>query len=172
LLRLLLPLEWQFNPAFVPTAMVGALVFHLVSNTCEELAWRGYAFDGLLRCFGHWPAQALIALVGALFHVMCGWSWQVALVSTTAGSLLFGLVFVRWRSVPAAIGVHSAWNWTRDLVMSPGTAAAVLEVQGPQRWGVAQWQIAQGVYVGVTLAACAALLLKLCARRAAYREPR
>jgi membrane protease YdiL (CAAX protease family) len=67
----------------------------------------------------------------------------VAFVSTTAGSLLFGLVFIRWRSVPAAAGVHAAWNW-------PGEAIAGLEVQGPQFWAAPpQWQVAQAVYVAI-----------------------
>jgi membrane protease YdiL (CAAX protease family) len=89
----------------------------------------------------------------------------VAFVSTTAGSLLFGLVFIRWRSVPAATGVHAAWNWTRDLVMSPGEAIAGLEVQGPQHWAAPQWQVAQAVYVSVTLLASAALMLSVHRRK-------
>ncbi|MBW8847980.1 MAG: CPBP family intramembrane metalloprotease [Burkholderiales bacterium] len=158
---LALRVEWRPMAAPQAAAIGGALLFHLVTNACEELAWRGYAFDGLLRGLGHWPAQAVVALVAAVFHVLCGWSWQVALVSTTAGSLLFGLVFIRWRSVPAAIGVHAAWNWTRDLVMSPGSAAALFEVRGLEGWGPGQWQTAQAIYVGVTLAACGGLLLAL-----------
>jgi membrane protease YdiL (CAAX protease family) len=59
-------------------------------------------------------AIPLIAVLSAMFHVFSGWSWEVALISTTAGSLLFGLVFVRWQSVPAAIGVHAAWTSDRS----------------------------------------------------------
>ncbi|HEY9105687.1 MAG TPA: CPBP family intramembrane glutamic endopeptidase [Roseateles sp.] len=97
LLVAVLPIEWRLKATLLPSAISGALLFHLVTNTCEELAWRGYAFDGLLRSLGHWPAQLIVALVAAVFHVLSGWTWQVALVSTTAGSLLFGLVFIRWR---------------------------------------------------------------------------
>lgn len=168
LLVLCLPIEWRLNAPLLPAAMAGALLLHLVTNACEELGWRGYALYGLLRSVGHWPAQLTVALVAAGFHVLCGWSWQVALVSTTAGSLLFGLVFVRWRSVPAAVGVHAAWNWTRDMVMSPGSAAALLDVRGAQGWSPGQWQVAQSVYVGVTLAACGALLLSLRRRKSGW----
>ncbi|WP_457353370.1 CPBP family intramembrane glutamic endopeptidase [Roseateles sp. P5_D6] len=160
-MALWLPVEWRMKAALLPASIGGALLFHLLTNACEELAWRGYALDGLLRSLGHWPAQIIVALVAAVFHVLSGWSWQVALVSTTAGSLLFGLVFIRWRSVPAAIGVHAGWNWARDLVMSPDGAAAVLDVRGPQAWSLGQWEVAQAVYVGVTLLACVALLRSL-----------
>jgi membrane protease YdiL (CAAX protease family) len=158
LLGLWLPIAWQLRPAVLPQAVLAALAFHFVTNACEELAWRGYAFDGFVRSLGHWPAQAIVALASACFHVLSGWSWQVALVSTTAGSLLFVLVFLRWRSVPAAIGVHMGWNWMRDLILSPGAAAAVLDVTGPAHWSRGDWQLAQAVFVGVTLLACGALL--------------
>lgn len=161
LLGLWLPIEWQSKPTLLPGAILGALLFHLVTNACEELAWRGYAFDGFLRVLGHWPAQIIVAVTSAYFHVLSGWQWQVALISTTAGSLLFALVFIRWRSVPAAIGVHAAWNWTRDLVFSPGAATAILTVKGPEDWSRSHWGIAQATYVGVTLLACGGLLLSL-----------
>ncbi len=159
LMRAILPFTWERSQAVFPLAILSTLFFHLASNTCEELAFRGYAFDGLIRVLGHWPAQCLIALLSALFHVICGWSWEVALISTTAGSLLFGLVFVRWRSVPAAIGVHAAWNWSRDLILGvPPAGAALWHPIGMERWNPAQWQVAQMILVGATLAACAAIL--------------
>jgi membrane protease YdiL (CAAX protease family) len=94
------------------------LLFHFITNACEELAFRGFAFLCLLRLIGHWPAQLVIAALFALFHIACGWPWHIALFSTTSGSLLFGLLFLRWKSLPMAIGLHAAWNWTRDLVLS------------------------------------------------------
>ena len=169
LMRIVLPFEWELNPTILPHAITGALLFHLVTNACEELAWRGYAFDGLLRTLGHWPAQLIVALVAAYFHVLSGWSWQVALISTTAGSLLFALVFVRWNSVPAAIGVHAAWNWTRDLILTPAAPTAVWMPKGMEHWTLAQWNVAQAILVGVTLLACSVLLWSLRRRTQASR---
>lgn len=161
LMRLVLPFEWELNSQILPHAIAGALLFHLMTNACEELAWRGYAFYGLLRALGHWPAQIIVALIAACFHVLSGWSWQVALISTTAGSLLFALVFLRWRSIPAAIGVHAAWNWTRDLILTPSGSAAIWVPVGTENWMPIQWNIAQAILVGVTLLACAGLLWSL-----------
>lgn len=152
-LRLFLPFEWKVNPSIqLPLIGVGAL-YHLTTAACEELAWRGYALDGLARGLGRWRAQLVVALVAACFHVVCGWSWQVALISTTAGSLLFGCVFLRWRSVPAAVGVHAAWNWTRDLIMTPGGSSALAFPDGVAAWTAAQWNVAQAILVAVTLGA-------------------
>lgn len=169
LLRIILPFEWELNRTILPHAITGALLFHLVTNACEELAWRGYAFERLIRAFGHWPAQLIVALVAAFFHVLSGWTWQVALISTTAGSLLFALVFVRWRSIPAAIGVHVAWNWTRDLILASDAPTSIWIPRGTELWTRVQWNVAQAILVGVTLLACAGLLLSM--RKRAEMSP-
>lgn len=154
ILRFVLPFEWTLNSFVTPQVVVMALLFHLLTNFCEELAWRAHAFVCLLRALGHWQAQFIVALVAAIFHVLSGWSWQVALISTTAGSLLFALTFLRWRSVPAAVGVHAAWNWTRDLILSPGAPTAILEASGTGQWSAVEWQLAQVIFVVVILVAC------------------
>ena len=160
-LRLALPFQWVFNPSVSILGLIGALTYHLTTNACEELAWRGYALDSLTRSVGLWPAQGIVALVAACFHVVCGWRWDVALVSTTAGSLLFGLVFYRWGSLPAAIGVHSAWNWTGGLLFDTKAQAGVLTPQGTEKWTATQWNIAQGILVAVTLSASLFLAMRM-----------
>ncbi|WP_157693569.1 type II CAAX endopeptidase family protein [Opitutus sp. GAS368] len=160
-LRAALPFEWVFNPSVSIMSLMGAAIYHLATNACEELAWRGYAFDSLTRLVGLWPSQAIVALVAACFHVVCGWTWGVALVSTTAGSVLFGLVFYRWRSLPAAVGVHSAWNWTRDLLFGAGAGTSFLTPRGTETWTATQWSIAQGILVAVTLSASLLLATRL-----------
>jgi membrane protease YdiL (CAAX protease family) len=157
-LRLALPFVWERNQTMLPNAILGMLVFHLITNSCEELAWRGYAFEGFLRVFGHWPAQMIVALVSAYFHVLSGWSWPVALTTTTVGSVLFALVFLRWSSIPAAVGVHAGWNWTRDLILTPASTASILTPIGTQKWTSLEWSIAQAVFIGVSLLACVGLL--------------
>lgn len=165
LLRVALPFTWKLNQAILPGSILGALLFDLVTNSCEELAWRGYAFEGLLRVFGHWPAQAIVALVAAYFHVLSGWSWSTALTITTVGSVLFALVFLRWRSVPAAAGVHVAWNWGRELILTPGSSASIWTPVGMQEWTPTQWNVAEAILIAVSIVACVWLFLSSGARR-------
>lgn len=152
-LRTALPFEWVLGPTVSLTAISSVACYHLATGACEEFAWRGFAFDSLIRSIGFWPSQLVVALVAACFHIVCGWRWDVALISTTAGSVLFALVFFRWRSLPAAVGVHSAWNWTRDLFFGPATAASVFTAHGTETWTSTQWNVAQGILVAVTLVA-------------------
>jgi membrane protease YdiL (CAAX protease family) len=124
----------------------------------EELIFRGYGFERLIAGIGHWQAQLLTALLFAVFHVANGWPWQTALAGTTVGSLLFGLVFVRWQSVPAAIGVHAAANWTRDLLLSdPPGPATFFGPLAPRPWTGGEQLTTLLIWDGVMLVTCALL---------------
>ncbi|MGM9488167.1 CPBP family intramembrane glutamic endopeptidase [Ideonella sp. YS5] len=133
ILGLVLPFPWAWNPRFSAGMALWSLLWLLCGNAVEELVFRGYGFERLIKGLGLGPAQLATALLFAVFHVVNGWPWQLALLGTTVGSLLFGLVFVRWRSVPAAVGVHAAANWVRDLLLSdPPTLNALLAPLSPR----------------------------------------
>ena len=156
--RALLPFPWAWNPAFSYTAAGYSLLWLLCGNAVEELIFRGYSFERLISGIGHWKAQLVTALLFAVFHVMQGWSWQVALTGTTVGSLFFGLVFVRWRSVPAAIGAHAAANWMRDLLLAdPPSAKTLFAPLSPRHWTSGEQLVAMLLLDGLFLLACVVL---------------
>ncbi len=156
--RLLLPFPWVFNPRFHFAVAGLSAAYYLCGNSVEELVFRGYSFQRLIDAIGHWRAQLVTALLFALFHVINGWPWPVALVGTTTGSLLFGLVFVRWRSVPAAAGVHAATNWARDLLLlDPPAATTLFAPLSPRPWTQGERLAAGAIFEGVVLLACALL---------------
>ncbi|HEY9107002.1 MAG TPA: CPBP family intramembrane glutamic endopeptidase [Roseateles sp.] len=160
--RLVLPFPWAWNSRFSAGMAVWSLLWLLSSNAVEELVFRGYGFERLIAGMGHWPAQFVTALLFAAFHVVNGWPWQVALTGTMVGSLLFGLVFVRWRSVPAAAGVHAAANWVRDLLLNdPPTATTLLAPLSPRPWTPTEQLHALLIMDGAFLAACAALAVSI-----------
>jgi membrane protease YdiL (CAAX protease family) len=153
-----LPFPWQRNAGFQPGLAAWSLLYLLVANGVEELVFRGYAFERMISAIGHWPAQILTALIFAVYHVVHGWTWGTALVGTTLGSILFGLVFVRWRSVPAALGVHAAGNWTRDLLLSdPATAKTLIAPFSLVRWTPEDVFTARVAWNGVVFLACVAM---------------
>lgn len=158
LLARVLPFPWIRNPRFDSTLAMWSFLSLLYGNSVEELIFRGYSLERLIAGIGHWKAQLVTAILFACFHVANGWPWQVALTGTTVGSLLFGLVFVRWHSVPAAIGVHAAANWMRDLTLldPPGPATLVGPV-APRPWTAGEQVATALVWNGVTLLACAVL---------------
>jgi membrane protease YdiL (CAAX protease family) len=169
-LRLLLPIPWVRNPSFSLATAGFSLVWLLVENGMEELVFRGYSFERLISVIGHWRAQLLTALLFAAFHIVNGWSWPVALVGTTIGSLLFGLVFVRWQSVPAAVGVHAAGNWVRDLLLlDPPNAKTLYAPFSLRRWTPHEQMTGGIVFNGLILLAC--VLLWWSVRRSGVLAP-
>lgn len=89
LLRATLPFHWERSHAILPLTMAATLGFHLVTNTCEELAFRGYAFVGLIRLIGHCASDA------AIWHPvgMERWTttqWNVAQMILVGTTLIAG----------------------------------------------------------------------------------
>lgn len=155
-----LPYPWVRNGTFRPDQAAWSLLFLLAANGVEELVFRGYAFERMISAIGHWPAQIVTALVFAVYHVLHGWTWSAALVGTTLGSILFGLVFVRWRSVPAALGVHAAGNWTRDLLLAdPPTVRTFFAPFSVRRWMPLEEFTARVVWNGCVFLACVAMAI-------------
>jgi membrane protease YdiL (CAAX protease family) len=166
-----LPYPWQRNTAFQPRLAAWSLVYLLVANGVEELVFRGYAFERMIAAIGHWPAQIVTALIFAVYHVQHGWTWGNALVGTTLGSILFGLVFVRWRSVPAALGVHAAGNWTRDLLLSdPATAKTLFAPFSLTRWAPEDVFTARVAWNGVVFLACVGMAVTVHRHRSIERQ--
>ena len=168
-IALVLPFPWVRNPRFDATVAMFALASLLYGNSVEELIFRGYSFERLIAGIGHWKAQLVTAILFAVFHIANGWPWHVALVGTTAGSLLFGLVFVRWHSVPAAAGVHAAGNWMRDLtLLDPPGPATLFAPLAPRPWTAGEQLATALVWNGVVLLACAMLWRSINRRRAQH----
>jgi membrane protease YdiL (CAAX protease family) len=92
--------------------------------------------------------------------VLHGWPWDVAIIRTTLGSILFGLVFARWRSVPAAMGVHAAGNWTRDLLLAdPPNVRTFLGPVASRAWTPLDQFDSRVVWNGIAFLACVAMAI-------------
>ena len=167
-----LPYPWQRNTGFSIGVAGWSLLYLFLTNGVEELSFRGYGFERLISAIGHWPAQIVIALVSALFHVLHGWTWQTALIATTLGSILFGLVFVRWRSVPAALGVHVAMNFVRDLLLTdPANAKTLYAPFSVRTWMPLEIFTARVLSNAVVFFACVVMAIVVYRHRARARRP-
>lgn len=76
----------------------------------EEIAFRGYALQGLMRGYGRWVS---VVGVGALFGLMHAGNDGATILSTinTAGfGIAFGLAMMKSRDLWFPAGIHFAWN--------------------------------------------------------------
>ncbi len=108
-----IPASERFNPW--PVAWSSASWF-----VAGEIGFRGYAFWRLIRLIGFWPAQAIVAGLFIVSHfTLGGYALLPSLVGIVAGSVLFGVVFARTQNLAAPIALHTGWNVSQHLLLSP-----------------------------------------------------
>lgn len=91
-------------------------VYFLVIGFGEELLFRGYCFQALLRGTNAGVAIVLSSSVFALMHVWNPHSTLFALVNVGLAGALFGLAYIRSGALWLPIGMHWAWNFFQGPV--------------------------------------------------------
>ena len=94
----------------------------------EELLFRGFLFRRLLEGLGTWPAQLIIAALFVLTHSdalrVLGSLGYLAGANIFLASILFGLAWLRTRSLAMPLGLHFAANATQGPVLGFGVSGA------------------------------------------------
>ncbi|HUS19498.1 MAG TPA: CPBP family intramembrane glutamic endopeptidase [Terriglobales bacterium] len=103
----------------------------------EEVAFRGYPFQNLIRAIGPWAASIGLALLFGAIHLNNPHSSAIGFVNTALVSLLLALAYIRTQYLWLPIGFHLAWNLTL------GTAFG-LPVSGVDLFAVAVKAKAEG----------------------------
>lgn len=109
-----------------PSALGSAILLMAGVAVAEELLFRGVLFQRLIDGIGLWPAQVVIGVFFVLTHLgnpgMEGATKIWAGVNIFAASILFGLAYVRMRSLALPIGLHFMANVTQGIVLGFGVS--------------------------------------------------
>ena len=81
----------------------------------EEMLFRGFGFQVLLRGLGDWSTILPVGLVFAALHAVNPHATWLGLANTAGFGILFGYAFVRSRDLWLPIGLHFGWNFTLPL---------------------------------------------------------
>jgi membrane protease YdiL (CAAX protease family) len=81
----------------------------------EEILFRGYGFQVLLRAWGPYTTIFTVAAVFGAMHAMNPNSTWLGVVNTTGFGVLFGYAFLRSGDLWLPIGLHFGWNFTLPL---------------------------------------------------------
>ncbi|MBI4892547.1 MAG: CPBP family intramembrane metalloprotease [Acidobacteria bacterium] len=101
--------------AFTPGKFVFVSVILLFGAVGEELMFRGYAFQILLREYGPWWVIVPFGALFALAHLdNPGMSW-LGIANTGLWGVLLGYSFFRSGDLWLPIGLHFGWNWVLPL---------------------------------------------------------
>jgi membrane protease YdiL (CAAX protease family) len=118
-------LTWTVNAASLAT-LPGAFAVLAGAVIAEELVFRGFVFQRLIDGLGPWPAQLILAAYFVLTHATglaaAGELRPLASVNIFLASLLFGLAYLRTRSLALPLGLHFAANVTQGPLLGLGVS--------------------------------------------------
>lgn len=136
--------HWAPAPGASPGRLAAGAWLYLAVAASEELLFRGYLFQRLVRGFGQGPALAATAVLFTWVHRanpgMAGATRVWAGLNIALASVLLGLCYLRSRSLALPIGLHLGWNWTQGSLLGFGVSG--LPVAGwwtPVGHGAAAW---------------------------------
>ena len=102
----------------VPKTLVVSFVIFVLGAAAEEMIFRGYPLQTLMRSWPLWvallPATAPFALVHlANPNVAPGFTF----VNTALAGVWLGVAYWRTRSLWFPLGLHFGWNWVQGAVL-------------------------------------------------------
>ena len=117
--------HWQWNPIGFSTLISIVLLFAGVA-AAEELLFRGFIFQRLIAGLGQWPAQLILAGYFLLTQLnnpsMTGDVKVLASINIFIASLMFGVAFIRTKSLAMPLGLHFMANLTQGGVLGFGVS--------------------------------------------------
>ena len=90
-------------------------VLLLFGSAGEEMLFRGYGFQVLLRGLGDWTTVVPVGVIFAALHSGNPYSTWLGLANTAGFGILFGYAFLRSHDIWLPIGLHFGWNFTLPL---------------------------------------------------------
>jgi membrane protease YdiL (CAAX protease family) len=124
---------------WTPSLWLGIAVLG-IGAAGEELLFRGYGFQQLIRATGPWAAIAATSLIFGLMHGSNPDASAPGIANTALFGGLFGLALVRLRSWWAPFGMHFGWNATLATIganvsgLRIKLAGVALTPYGPEIW--------------------------------------
>jgi membrane protease YdiL (CAAX protease family) len=93
---------------------IGAALFTPLLLFCgaagEEIAFRGFTLQYLIRGYGPWIAVPVIGILFGLLHAGNPGATALGVVNTIGFGILFGFAVMRTHDLWLAIGLHFGWN--------------------------------------------------------------
>ena len=109
----------SFEPApgwaYQPGRLLFTSVLLLFGVVGEEMMFRGYAFQILLRHYKPWIVIPGFAVLFALAHAGNPGVSRLGLLNTALWGFLLGFAFFRSHDLWLPIGLHFGWNWILPL---------------------------------------------------------
>ena len=106
-----------YYDSFRPLAVVLIFAAVFVQSSAEELVCRGFLYQRLRMGYRH-PAVAIIgnSLLFAILHLTNNGVTPLSLLNIFVVGILFSLMVYYMDSLWCAMAVHTAWNFTQNII--------------------------------------------------------
>ncbi len=91
-----------------PPTWVLVLLLLFITGPCEEIFWRGYVQDKLMKRLGSWKGWAVATILYAGFHLVT-FNFMLIGAAAVAGAF-WGLMYMRNQRLAPLIVSHSLWS--------------------------------------------------------------
>ncbi len=105
--------EWKGSPQWVSLLFVSIVL--LFGAFGEELLFRGYGFQALVKAFGPFTTILPISMFFGLVHAGNPGATPLGILNTVLWGVLLGYAYVRTGTLWLSIGLHFGWNWALPL---------------------------------------------------------
>jgi hypothetical protein len=93
--------------------LTGSLLIFVLGAAAEEVWFRGYPLQTLLRAWTFWIALIPSCVFFALVHLLNpNVAPRFTFINTLLAGVWLAVAYLRTRSLWFPLGVHWAWNWT------------------------------------------------------------
>ncbi len=132
----------------------------------EEMLFRGYGFQVLLRVAGPFATILPVSLLFALAHTANRNVTLLSVVNTAAWGVILGVAFLRSGDLWLPIGLHFGWNWALPMFganlsgFKMGVTGYALEWRIGELWSGGAYGPEGGLITSTVLIALAVYLWK------------
>ena len=108
-------IEWTSGAAFHWPSFLFVSLLLLFGAIGEEMLFRGYGFQILVKNLGPYATILPISVMFGLAHAGNSNATPLGIFNTIAWGVVFGVAFLRSGDLWLPIGLHFGWNWTLPL---------------------------------------------------------
>ena len=98
------------------TVFFTAAAFFAVAAMTEEVLFRGYPFQALVRGIGFVPAMAVMGVLFGAAHLKNPNASLFGFINTVLVAFVFCLAYWRTRGLWLPFGIHFAWNFSQTAI--------------------------------------------------------
>jgi uncharacterized protein len=111
-------IQMNWNASDVTTRSLLATVFVLVMSAAqEEIIFRGYPLQVLMKGMGAWPAILTMAAAFGLVHLLNPNATIIGGINTMLAGLLLSIAYLKTRSLWLPYGLHLGWTLGLGVVL-------------------------------------------------------